>query len=208
MKSSRRILIDPIAKDIARNHFGLPDCLHVPVAARDEKAIEDNIGAIIRPLGRGPPANAYLIEAYTSATIDTRLPIWDNPTSAILHQTNQVWVAVKYTRYRAAYKKAFPRDNIDGLVLSHSLNRRVAALKGFLYVRVTPTSRGANSSSAFSEQMSLDHHSEDRRKNRNKQSQAAIQYADLMDLMLMMDIKLGGGVQNIANESQALIKPV
>ena len=57
---------------------------------------------------------------------DDRLPIWENPASDIFHQEMQVWVAVSYTRYRAAYRKAFPNEDITGRVLSHALNRRVA----------------------------------------------------------------------------------
>ena len=203
----RRPLIDSVAKDLARRSFGLSDCLHVPVAARDVTAIENHIGTIVSSLGRGSPANAYLIEANPGPPIDYRLPIWANPASDIFHRQMQVWVDVGYTRYRAAYKKAFPAEDITGKVLSHALNRRVATIKGFQYVRITPTSRAANSSSAFSEQFSVDHHSDPNRIARQKSSSPAIQYADLPDLLLMMNVNLGGGVQDIANQAQALIRP-
>lgn len=203
----RRPLIDPVAKDVARHSYGLPDCLHVPVAARNVTAIESHIGSIVRPLGRGSPANAYLIDAYPAPPIDEQYPILAKPESEIFHRSMQVWVDVRYTRYRAAYRKAFPGEDITGKVLSHALNRRVAAIKGFQYVRITPTSRGANSSSAFTEQWSLDHHSDPKRMVRPKSLAAEIQYADLTDLLLMMDIKLGGSVQDVANEGQALVRP-
>jgi len=35
---------------------------------------------------------------------------------------------------------------------------------------------------------------------------AQIQYADLAGLLLMMDIKLGGGVQEVMNTGQALVR--
>lgn len=124
-----------------------------------------------------------------------------------MRKQKQVWVQVGYTRYRAAYRKAFPDEDIDGKVLSHALNRRVAALKGFQYVRVTPISRGANSSSAFSEQWSADHNGEHHRRNRNQTLGSKIQYADLPDLLLMMDLQLGGGVQDMANKGQTLVRP-
>ena len=36
---------------------------------------------------------------------------------------------------------------------------------------------------------------------------AFIQYADLTDLMLLLDLKLGGGVMEAVNEGQRLIQP-
>ncbi len=151
MITQTAVQIDQVAKEIARRKFALPDCLHVPIAAVNVNAIETYIGTIDRELGRGSPSNAYLINSYLSPPIDDRLPIWSNPASAILDERKQVWVQVPYTRYRAAYKKAFPDEDIAGKVLSHALNRRVAALKGYQYVRLTPTSRGANSISSFTE---------------------------------------------------------
>jgi hypothetical protein len=41
----------------------------------------------------------------------------------------------------------------------------------------------------------------------NAQSGAFIQYADLSDLMLMLDMKLGGGVIETVNEGQRLVRP-
>ena len=120
----------------------------------------------------------------------------------------QVWVRVPYTRYRTAYRKALPDENIVGKVLSHALNRRVASIKEFQYVRITPTSRAANSSSAFTEQWSVDHNSDPKRQTLHNKSGVEIQYADLTDLLLMMNIKLGGGHQSIANDAQALVRTV
>lgn len=73
-------------------------------------------------------------------------------------------------------------------------------------MRITPTSRGANSSSAFTEQWSVDHNRDPKRQALHTKSGAEIRYADLTDLLLMMDFKLGGGFQNIANEAQALVR--
>jgi hypothetical protein len=41
----------------------------------------------------------------------------------------------------------------------------------------------------------------------SKKSNAFIQYADLTDLMLMLDLRLGGGVMDIVNEGQRLVRP-
>lgn len=119
----------------------------------------------------------------------------------------QVWVHVGYTRYRNAYKKAFPSEDIADKVLSHTMNRRVAVLKGFQYVRITPVSRGANSSSGFTENWGVALHGAPGRTPEEARRGASIQYADLSDLMLMMDLKLGGGVMSAVNEGQALVEP-
>jgi hypothetical protein len=79
--------------------------------------------------------------------------------TSVFSQRRQVWVHHAFGGYRKAYKKAFPDEDIDGRILSHAMNRRTAALKGFAYVRITPTSRGCNSSSAFSESWAVTLHS-------------------------------------------------
>jgi hypothetical protein len=112
----------------------------------------------------------------------------------------QVWVHVTYTRYRRAYQRAFPTENIDDKILSHAMNRRAAALQGFRYVRITPISRNANSSSAFSEGWEVAEAPTNTRGT-------FIQYADLCALMLMLDMKLGGGVMDAVNEGQKLVRP-
>ena len=58
---------------------------------------------------------------------------------------------MNYTGYRKAYKRAFPKEDITKKVINHILNRRIAMIKGYEYVRVSPVIRGVNSSSGYSE---------------------------------------------------------
>jgi len=199
--------IDPIAREIVLHRSVLPECLHVPIAAVDEEAIATYIGDIVRTLARGVPGKAFLVRAKPSAPIDERLPIWETAKADVLHRPMQVWVHIGYTRYRNAYKKAFPSEDIANKVLSHTMNRRVADLKGFQYVRITPVSRGANSSSGFTENWSVALHSSPGKTPEQARRGASIQYADLTDLMLMLDLKLGGGGMSAVNEGQALVEP-
>ena len=201
------LLIDRIAKDIALRRWVLPECLHVPTAAVDEAAISNYIGKIERILIGGSPNRALLVRAGTLPTIDPLLPISQVASSEILHRPMQVWVHVEYGGYRRAYKKAFPHENIDGKVLSHALNRRIAGLQGYQYVRIIPVSRRSNSSSAFSEQWGVALHTTPAQVEANKKLGAFIRYADLADIMLMMDMKLGGGVMDAVNEAQKLLRP-
>jgi hypothetical protein len=201
------IIIDNAAREVALRQWALPDCLHVPTAAVDEAAIAAYIGEIEGVLADGSPRKALLVRTKEPPLIDTQLPIWEIPGSKVLHERRQVWVHIGFTRYRRAYKTAFPDHAIDDKVLSHTLNRRIAALMGFAYVRITPNSRGCNSSSAFSEQWGVTLHAMPEQLAANRRRGACIHYADLAALMVMLDMKPGGGVMDAVNEGQKLVRP-
>jgi hypothetical protein len=201
------LLIDQVAREIALTRWALPACLHVPIAAVDESAITTYIGEIERVLADGSPRRALLVKVKEPPPIDPCLPIGDLEASRVFHARRQVWVHIAFTRYRNAYRTAFPTESIKGMVLSHAMNRRVAALKAFSYVRITPTSRRSNSSSAFSENWGVALHSTPEQMAANRKRGAFIQYADLADLMLMLDLQLGGGVMAAVNEGQQLVRP-
>ncbi len=199
--------IDQIARDIALHRYVLPECLHVPTAALNEEAITTYIGDIVQILSKHTANRAFLVRAKEPPPIDDRLPIWEMEGVVVLHRQMQVWVHVGYTRYRPAYQRAFPTEDIARKVLSHTMNRRIAVLKGFQYVRITPVSNGANASSGFTENWGVALHGASEQTLEEARHGAFIQYADLSDLMLMMDLKLGGGVMSVVNEGQALVKP-
>lgn len=199
-------LIDNAAKEIAFRHWVLPECLHVPVAAVDEAAIRDYIGDVEQILARGSPGRALLVTIADPPKIDPLLPICDHVNVGMLHTRRQVWVHIAFTRYRDAYRKALPDEMITGKVLSHAMNRRIAALKGFDYVRITPVSQGGNSSSSFSEKWGVSRHGAPVQIAARRIRPPFIQYADLSDLMLMLDIKVGGGVMDVVNEGQKLVE--
>jgi hypothetical protein len=202
------LLNDHAAKEITVRCSVLPECLHVPIAAVDQDAIANYIGEIVRILVEGSPAKALLIQAGPPPEIDPRLPIWNEPRSALFHQQMQVWVNAEYRAYRRAYRKAFPEENITGQVLSHCMNRRHAVLKGFQYVRIVPASRAINSSSAFSENWGIETFSKPEELQSFKKRGVFIHYADLVDLMVMLDMRVGGGVMELVNEAQRLVEPV
>lgn len=199
-------MIDEIARDRALTRHGIPLCLHVPIAAVDEAAVAAYVGAIRTVLSGRGLRRAFLIEAYPPEPRDPCYPIWDLPGSEIFHQPLQVWVHVGFTGYRRAWRRAFPDKPLGEAVLSHAMNRREAALKGFGFVRVTPTSRSANSSSAFSEGWGVALHGEPDQMEANRKRGVFVEYADLTHLMLMLDMKLGGGVMDTVNEGQKLVR--
>jgi len=197
--------IDEYATRIPRNS-GLLPCLYVPVAARDTRAIETYVGTIVGRLAARSPNNALLVEAHEPEPADLRLPIWALPEAAVLHQPRQVWVHVDYGAYRRAYKRAFPEAELAGLVLDHVMNRRVARLKGFVYLRLVPISRAANSShGGLSEGWGVQHHSSPSMIAVNRASRAVVQYADLADIVKMLNMEGGGSLMDIVNEAQKLV---
>jgi len=198
--------IDEAAKEIALRRWALPDCLHVPIAAVDEDAIHNYIGTVERVLAGGPPNRALLVAVPEMPGIDPSLPISEHANAGILYARRQAWVHIAFNRYRHAYRKAFPHEDIAGQVLSHAMNRRTAALKGFDYVRITPVSRAGNSSSSFSEKWAVELHGSPREATIRRIRPPYIQYADLSDLMLMLDIKLGGRIMDAVNEGQKLLE--
>jgi hypothetical protein len=180
--------------------------LYIPVAARDTNAIKKYVGKIVADLARRTPSDALLVQAHEPEEADVRLPIWCLPESAVLHYPMQVWIHVNYSAYRRAFIRAFPGMNLEGMVLDHIMNRRVARLKGFTYLRIVPISRAANSShGGLSEGWGVDLHSAPRMIEINNASQAAVQYADLADIVKMLNMEGGGSLMDIVNEAQKLV---
>jgi hypothetical protein len=98
-------MIDEIAKGIAVRRWGLPECLHVPVAAVDEDAIHTYVGEVLQVFGGRSPPKALLVKVKDPPPRDERLPIWSIARSKIFYKEMQVWVDVSYTRYRPAYRE-------------------------------------------------------------------------------------------------------
>jgi hypothetical protein len=117
-----------------------------------------------------------------------------------------VWVHVDCRYYRSAYTKAFPNQNIKDFVLDHVLNRRAARLKGFNYLRIVPISRGANSSSGgLPEKWGVKYHSTATMVKSNADNPAFIEYADVADIVKMLNMKTGNSLQNGVNEALRLM---
>ena len=186
---------------------GLSLCLYITIAAKDVQAIETFVGKIVEDLG-GPrsPGKAFLVEMYEPDEPDRRLAIWDLAEAQTLHYPRQVWVHVDYRSYRRAYCRAFPDEDVSKMVLDHVMNRRVARLNGFQFLRIVPISRGANSShGSLSEGWGVDYHSSPEMVKKNATSMAVVQYADICDIVKMMDMKGGGSFMENVNDAQKLV---
>ena len=96
----------------------------------------------------------------------------------------------------------------------HVLNRRVARLKGFSYLRIVPISRGANSShGSLSEGWSVAYHSTPQMREINRASLASVQYADIADIAKMLNrhgtysSAMAAGVSSICTGSTGACGP-
>src|SRR3978361_1581920 len=81
-------------------------------------------------------------------------------------------------------------------------------LKRFDFVRIVPISRGANSSSGgLPEKWGVAYHSTPQMVAVNAASREYIQYADLGEILKMLDVKTGGALQDPVNLAQSLVRP-
>ncbi len=199
--------IDEEARERALRVYALPVCCHIPTAARNEAAITKYIGQITRVLSSGSPNKALLVQSYEPPPLNRRLPLWTMKEAAILHHPQQIWVHVDYTGYRAAYARAFPDERLDGRVLDHVMNRKMARVMLFNYLRIVPISRGANSSSGgLPEKWGIAYQSSPEMAKINAERKSSIQYADLGDIVKMLDRKTGGALQDAVNEAQGFVR--
>ena len=193
---------DEAAYQQAMREWVVPECLHVPIVAVDEEAITNHIGDIVEVLS---PGRALVVAIDPPPERDHRLPIWTHPKANVFFDPLQVWVSPSYTRYRQAYVRAKGGDSASGKILHHVYNRHMAALRGYGFIRLVPVSRRANSSSGFSEQWGVKLAAADLGARRRKR-ELQMQYADLADLLAMLDMSLGGGVQEVFRLGQNLIE--
>jgi len=185
--------------------YGMPPDVHIPIAARDKDAITKYIGSISN-IFAVQPEKAFIVTPYFIPVSNPKLPLWRLKESSILHCSKQIWVHANYTSYRTAYIKACPEEDIKTFFLDHILNRRVARLKGFQYLRIIPVLPGVNTSSGgVTEKYGFEYHNTEHMKKINVENQTFIEYADLADIVKMLNLKTGGRLQDIVNEAQNLL---
>lgn len=200
--------VDERAVEVASRRFGLPPCLHVPIAARDLSVLCRYVGEVEQIIGRKNPVKAVCLRVEGPDRFDETLPIWRVSNSERLHAKRQLWVRRDYSRYRRAYAAAFPEVRLEGSVADHVMSRQVARIKGFLFLRVVLISRSANASSGgLSEKWGIAFHRNQSERDRDPSHGACIQYADLADIVKMLDMKTGGRLQDPVNDAKSLVKP-
>ena len=103
--------------------------------------------------------------------------------------------------------RAFPGESLSEWVLDHILNRKMARAMRFHYLRIVPISRGPNSSSGgLPEKWGIAYQSRPEMVQISAQRKSFIQYADLGDIVKMLNLKTGGALQDAVNEAQSLVR--
>ena len=210
--------------DPASSTFGLPSCLHVPIAAYNIEAIEMYVGNILfatrRFRGR---INAVCIKPYNyPVQKQPGVRLWQHPRTAFfedqLHPPKQVWVHVDYSAYRKAYLGFKMPDIPVEYFLDHIQNREAIRIREYShpYLRVCPVSRRVNTSGGSNyggEGMEkqflkdLPTLSKTVQANVRQALKCKIVYADPMDLTKMCDISPGTFVLPGVGESLKLFYP-
>lgn len=205
--------------------FGLPPCLHVPIAAAEVADIETFVGAVevARKDSQGRVA-ALRVKPYRHgkpAAGTARL--WREPQAdehaERLFPEFQLWVHVDYTRYRDAWHKLGMPPLAVGQVLDHVQNRKALRLRwcSHPWLRLCPVSRATNSNSGHAtgaEGMERAHLARVRSEPQTSAELKAlvlsyrIIYADPQDLTKMLDIPPGTFVLEGVRDTQRLFDPV
>lgn len=87
------------------------------------------------------------------------------------------------------------------------MNRVTAAKRGFAYVRIVPISRETNSSNGATEYWGSGYNDLARNlPDVTNKNPVSIRYADLVDLMVMLDRAPGGGNMMNVNDDQYLVR--
>lgn len=205
MLRNKMLEVDQKAKERALR-LGMPPDVLIPIGARDKHGISKYIG-IIEDIAQVSPASAFIVRPPFCPALNKKLPLWKLKESEILHCNKQVWVHVDFKSYRAAYIKACPEEDVSALILDHILNRRVARLKGFDYLPILPVTKGVNTSSGgVTEKYGFAYQSAAHMQSINKESEAFIEYADIADIVKMLNQKTGGKFQDIIRDSLYLLE--
>jgi hypothetical protein len=212
---------EKVKRDPSSLTFGLPDCLHVPIAASGTAAIEAYVGPIIqREIGRDDRVNALLVQGPPRENCTgTCAPLWRQADAARfeerLYPAQQVWVHVDFHGYRKAWLK-FGLPLAANQVLDHIQNRKAMRLRGSSqpYLRLCPisncvnTSGGVNSGGEGMEKAYRQYLNslspEERAAALSSVPACDIVYADPMDLTKMLDIPPGTQTLNGVRDTQWL----
>jgi hypothetical protein len=178
------MLLDPLGVT-----FGLHASLIIPIGAKSISSIEKYVGTIEATYDQGKT----LVVSFNPLCTPNSLPVWQHDRSSLLIHQKQVWVDVDLKNYRKAYLKAFENNPYGKTyVIDHIMNRKLARALGYRYVRLLHVERNVNSSSGRGgETFAMENLSIGVQIN-PEISASEIVYADPMDLLKMLNVKVGG----------------
>lgn len=202
--------------------FGLPSCLHLPIAVESVDLLEARVGRVVaRRISRQGRINAVLIESHPAPSLTPGVGLWEHPRAeewrARLHPVRQVWVHVDYHGYRGAWR-ALGMPDPGAEFLDHIANRRAIRMRRYAhpYLRLCPVSHQVNTSGGSAhggEGLECDFisHLEDYsagiQEELWKANAAPMLLADPMDLTKMLNLPPGAVTLDGVRDIQGLFYP-
>lgn len=168
---------------------GLGPCLTIPIAAKSIASIDYYVGDIHFI----SPDKQWLIVNFNPLEKPNHLPVWELPRASLIHQPQQCWVHRDFNGYREVYSEFFKPDLLGNLVVDHIMNRKLAKIRCYEFIRLIHVDRGVNSSSGRgSEDRVINLQKENKYESQNlSESPFNISYADPGDLLKILNIKTG-----------------
>lgn len=176
------MLIEPFAET-----FGLHHSLVIPIGAKSKESIEKYVGSIDKIIG---DSKAFIV-GFEPLALPNELPVWKHSRCSHLAASQQIWVDIDYKDYRKVYN-THCKDVEKGDVIDHIMNRRLARGLGYKYVRLLHVSRETNSSSGRGGESFAMENLPTGIKINPDINKSEIVYADPMDLLKMLNVKVGG----------------
>ncbi len=178
------MLIDPLGET-----FGLHPSLITPIGAKSRDSIEKFFGVIEKSYY----SDKVFIIAFEPLCAPNLLPVWQHDRSSLLVHQRQVWVDVDFKNYRNVYLSEIENGKSNNTyVIDHIMNRKLARALGYRYVRLLHVGRQVNSSSGRGGETFAVENLEIGLRINPEISASEIVYADPMDLLKMLNEKVGG----------------
>lgn len=203
---------------------GLPNCLHIPIAATDIDTIAIYVGTIDEKIRNSSgDIRAIRVSCFNQGIpAHHTAPLWKSDQRSryaeALFPKYQVWVHVNYSNYRSAYCRLGMPAIPEGYCLDHIQNRKAIRLRwhSHPFLRLAPISAAVNTSGGHKTGgegleteflMSLRDKPRELEKIRKLVHSYKLQYADPMDLTKMLDISPGTQVLNGVRDCLKLFYP-
>ena len=169
--------------------FGLHSSLILPIGAKSKNSIEKYVGKIEEVIVKD---NAFLV-SFDPLEPPNDLPVWNHQRSPLLNHSKQIWVDVDYRNYRKLYLSKMHNIIEDkSHVIDHIMNRKLARFLGYRFVRLLHVDRDVNSSSGRGGETYAIENLEISLRINPEINSSEIVYADPMDLLKMLNVKVGG----------------
>ncbi|TRX62541.1 hypothetical protein FNH22_00145 [Fulvivirga sp. M361] len=185
--------------------FGLHNSLIIPIGAKSKASIQKFVGTIDKVFKN----NAAFLVSFLPLEGPNELEVWKHKRSFLLNYSTQLWVDIDYRNYRKLYQSVFEKLIEDqAYVVDHIMNRKLARALGYKFVRLLHISRASNSSGGRGGETFANTNLPTSLSVNPEINTGDIVYADPMDLLKMLNVKVGGfGLETVRDNHHLLFGP-